>query len=200
MAEMEEGYIKFKCNWIEGESCSDENVAKINTVREKLYKLGLIGVLPDGIGFGNISVRTCGLEFLITGSSTGGIEHLNRNHYSLVTKYDIRKNSLTCIGPVKASSESLTHAMIYECSQETNAVIHIHSVELWKRLMHKVPTTSADAAYGTAEMADETRKLFDDKEVAKEKIVVMGGHRDGILAFGKNLDDALKIILKNLDY
>jgi ribulose-5-phosphate 4-epimerase/fuculose-1-phosphate aldolase len=200
IAEMEEGYIKFNCNWIEGEGSYDEIVARINPVREKLYALGLIGVLPDGIGFGNISVRIKGMEFLITGSSTGGIKQLSRNHYSRVTEYDIRKNRLTCIGPIKASSESLTHAMIYECSPETNAVIHIHSNELWNKLIHKVPTTSEDAPYGTAEIADEIRKLFDKKEVLKEKIIVMGGHSDGILAFGKDIDEAMSIILKNIVY
>lgn len=196
---MEEGYIKFRCNWIEGECDSQERISKINVVRDKLYSLGLIGAYPDGIGFGNISIRGSDLEFLITGSATGGIEHLDQNHFSLVTEYDIRKNSLTCIGPVKASSESLTHAMIYECSLETNAVIHVHSADLWKKLMNKVPTTSADAAYGTVEMADAIRKLFDDKDVVREKIIVMGGHPEGILAFGKGLEEALSILLKNID-
>ncbi len=197
---MEEGYIKFNCNWIRGECGSPETITKINGVREKLYKRGLIGAYPDGIGFGNISVRTQGFEFLITGSATGGMENLNRDHFSLVKDYKISENSLTCIGPLKASSESLTHAMIYECSPETNAVIHVHSDEMWKKLMHNVPTTSEDAAYGTVEMADAIRNLFDGEEVVKEKIIVMGGHPEGILAFGKDLDEALSNLLENLDY
>ncbi len=195
---MEEGYIKFNCTRIEGEVGSDEIIEKMNTVREKLHSLELIGVLPDGIGFGNISVRTNAMEFLITGSSTGGIKSLNRKHYSLVTEYNIHQNSLTCIGHVNASSESLTHAMIYECSPETNAVIHVHSGDLWKKLMNKVPTTSADAAYGTSEIADEIRRLFDNLEVQKEKIIIMGGHSDGIISFGKNPVEALEIILAHL--
>jgi L-ribulose-5-phosphate 4-epimerase len=195
---MEEGYIKFSCNWIRGEGGPEELVEKINKVREKLVARGWIGAYPDGIGFGNISVRTNGLEFLITGSATGGIEKLNRNHYSLVKEYNIRKNSLTCVGPVKASSESLTHAMTYECSPETNAVIHIHSDELWEKLLHNAPTTSVDAAYGTPEIAEEIRKLFNEKKVLKEKIIVMGGHPEGILAFGRDPDEAMDIILKKL--
>ncbi|HEX5668085.1 MAG TPA: class II aldolase/adducin family protein, partial [Chitinophagaceae bacterium] len=101
-------------------------VAELNLWRDRMYEKRLIGVYPDGIGFGNISQRWKGNTFLISGTATGGFTTLNESHYSLVTHYDLGTNSVTCEGRVKASSESLTHAAIYECSATTHAVIHVH--------------------------------------------------------------------------
>ena len=195
---MDEGYIKFNCNWIKTNLIPEDKAAAINVWRDIMYKQGFIGVYDDGIGFGNISVRCEDQTFLITGSSTGEFEKLNENHYSLVTNYNLLQNSLTCKGPIIASSESLTHALIYECSPETNAVIHIHNIDIWNNLIHKVPTTNIEATYGTPEMANEIKRLFSESEVAAEKIIVMGGHKEGIISFGSTLEEAGNILLKRL--
>ena len=195
---MDEGYIKFNCNWIKTNLIPEDKVVAINVWRDIMYKQGFIGVYDDGIGFGNISNRCEGQTFLITGSSTGELEKLNENHYSLVTNYNLLQNSLTCKGPIIASSESLTHALIYECSPETNAVIHIHNIDIWNNLIHKVPTTNIEATYGTPEMANEIKRLFSESEVAAEKIIVMGGHKEGIISFGRTLEEAGNILLKRL--
>jgi L-ribulose-5-phosphate 4-epimerase len=195
---MEEGYIKFNCNWIPSNNIPIGKVAALNVWREIMYSRGLIGMYPNGIGFGNISMRCDENSFLISGTATGGISKLNESHYSLVTEYDLRANSITCIGPIKASSESLTHALIYECSPGTNAVIHVHSLDLWKRLFHHVPTTGEDISYGTPEMANEMKRLVDETALDKEKIIVMAGHRDGIISFGKDLGEAASILIDKL--
>ncbi|MGZ3851376.1 MAG: hypothetical protein ACXVBX_01215, partial [Flavisolibacter sp.] len=80
----------------------------------------------------------------------------------------------------------------------TNAVIHIHSLDLWKRLMDQVPTSRENISYGTTEMANEIKRLFDETELSKEKIMVMKGHREGIISFGKDLDEAGNILLNKL--
>jgi ribulose-5-phosphate 4-epimerase/fuculose-1-phosphate aldolase len=195
---MDEGYIKFNCTWIPSNDISLDKVAALNVWRNIMYKKGLIGMYPDGIGFGNISVRCDEKTFLISGSATGGLATLNESHYSLVTDYDLSTNSVTCVGPLKASSESLTHALIYECSAATNAVIHIHNLELWNRLMHHVPTSNENISYGTPEMANEIKRLFDATALSKEKILVMGGHREGIISFGRDLDEAGNILIDKL--
>lgn len=195
---MDEGYIKFNCNWIPSNNIPLSKVAALNVWRDIMYKKGLIGVYPDGIGFGNISMRCDEKTFLISGTATGGLPTLNESHYALVTEYDLSTNSLTCTGPLKASSESLTHALIYECSAATNAVIHIHNLELWNRLMHHVPTSSEAIAYGTPEMANEIKRLFDETALSEEKILVMGGHREGIISFGKDLAEAGSILIEKL--
>lgn len=195
---MDEGYIKFDCNWILSNDIPLDKVASLNVWRDIMYKKGLIGVYADGIGFGNISMRCDEKTFLISGSATGALSILNESHYSLVTEYNLSTNSLTCIGPIKASSESLTHALIYECSAATNAVIHIHNLELWNRLMYQVPTSSEAIPYGTPEMANEIKRLFDETTLSKEKILVMGGHREGIISFGKDLAEAGNILINKL--
>ena len=187
---MDEGYIKFNCTWIPSNDIPLDIVAALNVWRDVMYKKGLIGVYPDGIGFGNISMRCDEKTFLISGTATGALTTLTEAHYSLVTGYDLSTNSLTCKGPVKASSESLTHALIYECSAATNAVIHVHNLDVWNRLLHKVPTSSENIPYGTTGMAREIKRLFDETTLSTEKILVMGGHHEGLISFGKDLSEA----------
>src|SRR5690349_24809982 len=101
---MDEGYIKFNCNWIASNDIPLDKVAALNVWRDIMYAKGLIGMYPDGIGFGNISMRCDAKTFLISGSATGGLATLTKAHYALVTEYNLSTNSLTCAGPLKASS------------------------------------------------------------------------------------------------
>ena len=195
---MDEGYIKFNCNWILSNDIPLDKVAELNMWREIMYDKGWIGLYPDGIGFGNISMRCDEKTFLISGTATGGLPILTKSHYSLVTNYNLSTNTVTCMGPVKASSESLTHALIYECSAATNAVIHIHNLDLWNRLLHHAPTSSENISYGTPEMANEIKRLFAETALGKEKIIVMGGHREGIISFGRDLEEAGSILIDRL--
>jgi len=187
-----EGYVKFNCEWEKsGTIISDSVYDKINNWRDILYNLKLIGANENEIGFGNISVRVKNKsDFIITGAGTGKIRKLTQKHYSKVTGYSLTKNSLVCKGPVKASSESLSHAIIYELDPEINAVIHVHNLEYWKKLIHQVPTTHEDIPYGTPEMAKEIIRLFRETDVSEKKILIMGGHQEGIIIFGKDLDEA----------
>jgi len=195
---MDEGYIKFNCNWILSNDIPLDKVAELSMWREIMYDKGWIGLYPDGIGFGNISMRCNEKTFLISGTATGGLPTLTKSHYSLVTNYNLSTNTVTCMGPVKASSESLTHALIYECSAATNAVIHIHNLDLWNRLLHHAPTSSENISYGTPEMANEIKRLFAETALGKEKIIVMGGHREGIISFGRDLEEAGSILIDRL--
>ena len=195
---MDEGYIKFNCKRIPSDDIPLDKVADLNFWRKIMYDKGLIGIYPDGIGFGNISIRCDENTFLISGSATGGIPVLDKSHYSLVTDYNLQTNSLICKGPINASSESLTHALIYESSPSTNAIIHIHNLALWNQLMHKVPTSDNLVPYGTPEMAKEIKRLFEEASLSIEKIMVMGGHEEGIISFGKNLEEAANVLLEKL--
>ncbi|UCG27256.1 MAG: class II aldolase/adducin family protein [Bacteroidales bacterium] len=187
-----EGTVKFECFWDKtGPVITDHILKNMNSWRDILYGLNLIGTTPDGIGFGNISLRSKSQgKFFITGSGTGQKEHLTRQCISLVTSYSFVRNKLTCKGPVIASSESLSHAAIYETDPEINAVIHVHHEEYWKKLLLAVPSTNKKAEFGTPEMAREIIRLFRETDVANKRIMVMGGHKDGIITFGKDLDEA----------
>jgi hypothetical protein len=69
---------------------------------------------------------------------------------------------------------------------------------MWNNLIHKVPTTKIEATYGTPEIANEIKRLFSESTVAAEKIIVMGGHKEGIISFGRTLEEAGNILLKRL--
>ncbi len=188
----DEGYIKFNLDWDKRIfSFNDQDFSLINTSRERLYKTGLIGAYPDGIGFGNLSLRNSSNSFIISGSATGNFRHLLKEHYSLVTDFDIPKNSISCIGLSKASSESLSHAIIYESNPKVNAVIHTHHQDMWNCYFDKLPTTDKKAKFGTPEIAIEIKKLANKSS----GIIIMGGHQEGIITYGKSLFEAEKILL-----
>jgi len=194
---MTEGYIRFQCIWEKEEiQVPEEMFLSLEKERSRLYKLGLIGMYPDGIGYGNISVRTEGSSFLITGSATGQFNSLNRSHYAKVSAYSFSGNSIFCKGLTKASAESLTHAAIYEAFPEASAVVHVHCPCLWEKLLNHYPTTSGEIEYGTPEMALAVQSLAAEMGLREEKIIIMGGHREGILAFGQTLEEATMQIIK----
>jgi ribulose-5-phosphate 4-epimerase/fuculose-1-phosphate aldolase len=191
----DEGYIKFDCKW-EKSNPLDQNLLKnLISWREKLYNLKLIGAYENEIGYGNISERFKGNQFIITGSATGNIPKLNAGHFSKVIDFDLSKNSLTCCGPIKASSESLSHGILYQLDSNINAVIHVHNFDLWEKLLHQVPTTNQEVSYGTPQMAKEIIRLHQNTNLPEQKIFVMEGHEEGIITFGKDLDEAGKVLL-----
>jgi hypothetical protein len=187
----EEGYIKFQPNWVREELSGGIKAFKmLNLWRRRLYEHQLIGAYPDGIGYGNISVRLVDNEFMISGTATGNIPKLSNEHYTRVTEYDLQNNSLTCCGPILASSESLTHATVYDCMSSIKGVVHIHNKRLWEKLIYKVPTTSLKVKYGTPEMALEIKRLLLSGNMRYTRIIVMAGHEDGLISIGKDLNEA----------
>lgn len=187
MNEQKEGYIKFHCNWGKMHLEKNELTDELIKYRQELYRRKLLGVLKNGIGYGNVSLRIPGTNnFIITGSATGKYPILNADHISLVTNFNIPKNYLECCGKVKASSESLTHAAIYSSPFNINAVVHTHHKALWNKYSGEFPTTVKNVAYGTPDMAAEIIRII-MKPGRKESVIIMGGHEDGIITFGKNL-------------
>ncbi len=192
------GVIKFNCNWVKEDPLDTDILAELNLWRDKMFDLGFIGVYENGIGYGNMSIRFRENQFIITGSTTGKLKKLTNKHYTKVIESDLEKNSLTAVGPIIASSESLTHAVLYEYDKSINAVIHIHNLDLWKKLMNKIPTTNKDVEYGTPAMAKEIIRLFKETNLKKSKMLVMAGHEEGIISFGKDLNEAGNMLLKAL--
>jgi len=187
----DEGYIKFTCDWIEAPAPSWHRIRALSEWRELMHSAGLIGAYPDGIGFGNISVRDAPDPcFLITGSATGGHRTLRPDHFTRVVDVDLDGNFVRCRGPIRASSESLTHAAFYSASRAIQAVIHVHNAALWHRYRGVLPTTSEEVAYGTPAMAKEVLGLIRANPQARKQLVVMGGHEDGVMAYGASLGQA----------
>lgn len=194
---MEEGYIKFSVDWEKGEAVEAAFLEEVIQVRQQLYQRGWIGVYPDGVGYGNISKRRDAEgRFVISGTATGHLENLTPEHFSRVEEVVVAENRVRCSGPVVASSESMSHAAIYRQNREVQGVIHIHCMTLWEKWKDRAPTTPESIPYGTPEMAFAIMDLLDDPDRARWQFFVMGGHREGCMAFGKNLWDALEILLK----
>jgi ribulose-5-phosphate 4-epimerase/fuculose-1-phosphate aldolase len=192
---IDEGYIKFSANWQHAPPFSAPEIAQLNAFRQELYEIGLIGAYENGIGFGNISCRAeSGGLFYISGSKTGNFAELDTCHYALVTDVRASENRLSCIGPIIASSESMSHAVIYEECPDVNGVIHVHDLHLWQSLMHKVPTTDASAPYGSPEMVESIRRLLGETSLRVSKIFVMEGHEEGIFTFGTDLSEAMAVL------
>jgi ribulose-5-phosphate 4-epimerase/fuculose-1-phosphate aldolase len=172
-------------------------LAELNQYRRKLRELNLIGVDSNGIGFGNLSVRNGATSnFYITGSATGALAELTLADCVRVVAYDFEQNWVRYEGSAVPSSESLTHAAIYKYEPTASAVIHCHDFALWATVLHRVPTTSQAAAYGTPQMANEIIRLFNVGDLRTRKIFVMAGHESGIVAFGENFEEAFDVLTR----
>jgi len=195
----ETGSVKFTCQQVPVEIGDFVGFAELNEYRRKLLELGMIGVDANSIGFGNLSIRDgVTSRFYITGSATGGISELMLSHYARVVAYDFAGNWLRCEGSTIASSESLTHAAVYEADPTVFSVIHCHDMKLWAALLEKYgPTTPKEIEYGTPEMAYAVRNLLKVREVKRRKIFVMAGHEGGVVAFGKDVGEAFRVLCRS---
>ena len=190
-------YIKFTCEHAAAEITPFGGFAELNAYRRKLLQLRLIGVDSNGIGYGNLSIRDGTTNnFYITGSATGGIPQLVLADCAKVVAYDFEKNWLRYDGSAIPSSESLTHAAVYESDAQAGSVIHCHDLKLWAALLNQAPTSSKAVDYGTPEMAYEVTRLFKVTAVQSRKILVMAGHEGGIVAFGKDLEEAFAVLMR----
>lgn len=177
--------------------------------RRLLHQLGLIGQRParyGGLGFGNLSLRLAPLQaevgaraFLITGTQTGQPERLPADRLCVVLRYDLAQNTLFSRGLVRPSSEALTHGALYDLSPRIAAVLHVHAPVLWRQARAlNLPQTPADVGYGTVEMARAVQRLYAEAGRGRPRVWSMGGHEDGVLAWGRDLNQAGAALLRQL--
>jgi hypothetical protein len=191
-----EGYVKYSAEHKTAPAIEAPQWEELNEARTRLHKLGLVGVYPDGIGFGNISARFRGEEFIISGTATGAKQVLSLSDYCLVKSFDIARNHVVSFGPVQASSESMTHGAVYRFCPEVNCVIHIHSRAVFDGMLRDYFTvTPKDAAYGTPEIALAAGECAADLGKSEGQIV-LAGHEEGIIAYGADIKKALSLILE----
>lgn len=205
----EEGVIKFDLRFTTGPPVALETLDELNAWRHILWTHALIGQDParyEGYGFGNVSQRTgsddqpCGKrQFVISGTQTGHLEKLDNRHYAHVIAYNADTNQVIAEGPVKPSSESMTHGVIYDLDNELRAVLHVHSPDIWNSATAQgIPVTSPAVEYGTPAMSREVERLYSQSDVRHKGIFSMGGHEDGVVAFGKTVEEAGNTLLSAL--
>ena len=204
-----DGIIKYRLEYSPAPPLPAVSLAEINAWRRLLFLTKLIGQDPNrygGYGYGNISHRIEPYDapinhraFVISGTQTGGLATLAPEHYAMVTCCHPEQNLLLGTGPLKPSSESLTHGSVYDQDANVRWVLHAHSPEIWRHAEAlEVPTTLRSVSYGSPEMAAEVQRLFSETDVRERRIFAMGGHEDGIVTFGQTGEEAACVLLGTL--
>ena len=203
----QEGVIKFDLQFTPAPPLPAAELAELNAWRRILFLLGLVGQDParyEGLGFGNVSLRLPPYgappkkrRFAISGTQTGGLPELGAEHYALVASCDPAANRVVAAGPLRPSSEALTHGALYALDPELRCVLHVHSPLLWRQAAPlQLPLTDPGAAYGTPAMAAEVARLYAEPAVRTGGILAMGGHEDGLVAFGADAETAGTVLLR----
>ncbi len=200
-----EGVIRFDVRHVREpleERVLGETARTLAAWRSVLAHLRLLGRDParyDGLGYGNVSARVGPFgdvargrrRFLVTGTQTAGRAHATLREFCLVEQWDIGRNQVASRGEVEPSSESLTHAALYDASPAVRVVLHAHAPELWRRARSLgLPVTDAAAANGTPAMALEVARLYREGTLASTGVAAMGGHEDGVIAIGASAEEA----------
>jgi ribulose-5-phosphate 4-epimerase/fuculose-1-phosphate aldolase len=193
-----EGYIKFSVHLNETEIQVPDALQALNATRTILFDTGMIGILPDGVGFGNVSIKEPGSKhFFISGTATGGKRILNACDYCRVDACSVVRNEVYCSGHIRASAETLSHYAVYQANPDIQCVIHIHHKAFFQKLLKSdCPATSPDAAYGTPEMARDIEALV-KRNPEPHGILVMTGHEDGVIAYGMNVQAAYDALMSH---
>ncbi len=194
---MQDGVIKYSIDHQTVTTPFFSDYQELEALRRRLLALGLIGE-KEGIGYGNLSMRyEESKSFFITATQTGDRQRLTGDYYTYVSKYDFNTFKVTSQGAHKPSSEALSHAMIYAIDERITVVIHIHSLALW-RFMKNQDTLATRAEYGTAEMVKEIEELYEGLDPIRNNLFVMRGHKEGIMTFGKSVEEAELILLNSI--
>ena len=205
----QEGLIRFQIRHKQAPPVLPAGLSEINAWRKILFLTRLIGRDPGryaGAGYGNISQRQGPFDapkhrrrFIISGTQTGGLAALTEEHYTVVLECNPYQNLVVSEGPLKPSSESLTHGILYDLDHRIRFVMHVHSPHIWRSAdALKIAVTRKEAVFGTPEMAEEVRRLFEDTQVRTKYIFAMGGHEDGVVSFGRTASEAGTALLNYL--
>lgn len=208
-SESDEGIIKFQLRFTAAHPLPFDDLREVNAWRRVLYLTQLIGRQPDrygGFGYGNISQRLGPFDapvhqrrFVISGTQTGGLAHLTEEHYAIVLECYPERNLIVAEGPIRPSSESMTHATLYALDDDLRCVIHAHAPHIWRGAQAlDIPMTDEGVPYGSPEMAEEVRRLFQETSVRDRLILAMGGHQDGVVSFGHTVEEAGSVMIRSL--
>lgn len=190
-----EGVVRYRLDYRAGPAPGAADVAALDAWRHVLFRLGLVGGNDPrryhGLGFGNVSCRKGqGGPFVISGTQTGHIAHAGPGLYCQVTACDPSTNYIAARGPVKPSSEALTHGAVYQADPSVHCVLHTHHPLIWRYAgALGLPATPVDVPYGTPEMAESVATLCRG-EAAAGGLFVMAGHEDGVVSFGHDEQQA----------
>lgn len=190
-----EGVTKFELEFSAADPPAISAIAEAGSWRDIFFRLGVIGQREErylGYAFGNVSCRATDNRagekqplFYVTGSQTGRFEVLGARHFSIVSGYDLSTNYLRASGAIEPSSESLSHAALYDADPDISFVFHVHSPEIWRNAGRlDIPETAPEILYGTPEMAEAIKLAYNACEHRSAGLISMAGHEDGIISYG----------------
>ncbi len=188
-----EGVIRFRLDHQPGGPAEAVVTAPLRAWFVVLRRLALLGRDPArylGYAYGNLS-RKVEKGFWITCTQTAGRHTLAPDHFTRVSGWDLAANRLRAQGPCRPSSEALTHAVVYEAAPSARFVFHVHSPTIWCQAEALgLAVTDPNAEYGTPAMAEETLRIIAGMGRPGTGALSMGGHEDGILAWGETAEAA----------
>jgi len=198
-----EGVVKFHLDFQSAPAPHRKLLGPLNAWRTILHRLGLTAQVAGrygGLAYGNLSTRVFGEEvlglsplFVVSGTQTGGLAVLTENHYCWVVDYSLHANWLQAVGPISPSSETLTHAAVYDADPALNCVVHVHCPEVWSCAQRlRIPIVEDRIPYGTPEMASAVAALVRHKT---HSLIAMAGHPDGIVAYGESIEDTATTLI-----
>lgn len=155
---------------------------KYNTERLKKYNM-----TPENGG--NMSCRVLqGFAVTASGCNLGIIEP---SEIIYVTECFPEENRVHYYGPVKPSSETLMHYIIYKEHPEALAIIHAHdeAATAINTLFQGLKETEKEVPYGTVDLATLAIQAFSEGS----NIIMLKNH--GYVSRGKNLTEAADIII-----
>ncbi len=175
-------------------------LAELSVWRDYSRSLQLLGQDPEryhGLGYGNISARETGAAFVISASQTSGLKTSDDSVFARVQSADLVRNHVASEGMLPPSSESMSHAAIYQCLPEVNWVLHSHCPEIWTRAdALALPATAEHIPYGTPDMAMAVQTLV--RSMPSQGVFVMKGHQDGVVSYGHTAEQAVTLMVSCL--
>jgi len=183
-----EGYVGVKFQPIKRSDKLRPEVADLYAVFKRTCdRLKAHDMTPANAG--NLSIRF-GDSFFISasGSNLGAIEE---KELIFVERCDVKAECVVYHGPMKPSSESIMHWLIYRNRLEARAIIHAHD-EFATRpelLAGVVEESEREEPYGTVELARMAIATFQ----RAERIIVLQNH--GYVAIGPNLDRTCDLVV-----
>jgi len=93
----------------------------------------------------------------------------------------------------------MTHGAFYDLTPTIRFVFHVHAPAIWEQARGlRLPTSAFEVANGTPEMGAEVERLFQSTSLFDVRVMAMGGHRDGVIGFGRTAEEAGLAILATL--
>lgn len=164
-------------------------------------ELGVIGRDPqryEGLAFGNLSHRPAGAEgFWVTATQTADRRLLRPQDLVWIDSWQLEQQTVVAHGNLPPSSETLSHAAIHGARAGTALwVLHGHAPSIWQQAAARGwAVTDVAAANGTLALARALAALA----TPASGLIVMGGHRDGVIAYGDEADTVLQTLSAALE-